>query len=232
MAKDKKIKIAKDGPYLVSGNLPMQKEIIGIGPEGEPEKWIKGDKYPEKEDYALCRCGASKNHPYCDGSHKSIDFDGTETASRENYREVCDNIEGPDLTLSDSPDLCATARFCHVGKGTWGLTQESDDPEKKKLAVRSAGDCPSGRLVARAKKTGEAIEPKFKPSIGIIEDPQAKASGPIWVKGGVPIESADGEPYEIRNRITLCRCGQSKNKPFCDGSHIKAKFSDGDASLK
>ncbi|HUS98844.1 MAG TPA: CDGSH iron-sulfur domain-containing protein [Candidatus Thermoplasmatota archaeon] len=44
-------------------------------------------------------------------------------------------------------------------------------------------------------------------------------SGPIWIRGGIPIESANGSPYIKRNRITLCRCGKSKNKPFCDSSH-------------
>ena len=43
--------------------------------------------------------------------------------------------------------------------------------------------------------------------------------GPIWVRGGIPVASADGKTYEVRNRLTLCRCGRSANKPFCDGSH-------------
>jgi len=51
------------------------------------------------------------------------------------------------------------------------------------------------------------------------------------VKGDVPIVSADGKAYETRNRVTLCRCGKSKNKPFCDGFHIRVRFSDGDKSL-
>src|SRR6266536_1245907 len=50
--------------------------------------------------------------------------------------------------------------------------------------------------------------------------------GPLWVRGGVPVEAADGFEYEVRNRVTLCRCGYSKNKPFCDGSHVRTKFKD------
>ena len=61
----------------------------------------------------------------------------------------------------------------------------------------------------------------------LIENPEAGTSGPIWVKGGIPIESADGTEYETRNRVTLCRCGQSKNKPFCDGAHISIGFKSG-----
>ena len=68
---------------------------------------------------------------------------------------------------------------------------------------------------------GKAIEPDFEPSIGLVMDTQAGKMGPLWVRGGIPIESADGKTYEIRNRVTLCRCGKSSNKPFCDGSHLK-----------
>ena len=39
-----------------------------------------------------------------------------------------------------------------------------------------------------------------------------------------PIEGADGEAYEARNRVTLCRCGASNNKPFCDGKHVEINF--------
>ena len=70
------------------------------------------------------------------------------------------------------------------------------------------------------------FEPPFDPAIGLIEDPVIKVSGPIWVKGGIRIESSDGSSYEIRNRVTLCRCGQSQNKPFCDGTHVSAKWHD------
>ena len=75
-------------------------------------------------------------------------------------------------------------------------------------------------------KNGKDIEPNFKPSIVLVEDPSAHCSGPIWVRGRVPIESADGKEYEIRNRVTLCRCGKSVNKPFCDGTHVKIGFNE------
>jgi CDGSH-type Zn-finger protein len=40
----------------------------------------------------------------------------------------------------------------------------------------------------------------------------------------VSLIAADGFAYETRNRVTLCRCGQSQNKPFCDGAHASIKF--------
>ena len=197
----------------------MSEQIICIDSEGECHGWREGKKYPLQENYALCRCGHSQNKPFCDGTHVKIHFDGTETASREPYLEQADEINGPALKLTDAQDFCASARFCHRAGGTWKLTEQSDNPEAKQKAIEEACDCPSGRLVAW-EKDGKAIEPKFEPSIGLVEDPQAGVRGPIWVRGGIPIESADGTIYEIRNRVTLCGCGKSANKPFCDGSHL------------
>ena len=74
--KNPKIAVTDNGPYLVLGNLPMNKEIITIGKDREPVKWTKGEKYPSQESYALCRCGNSKNKPYCDGTHIKNDFKG------------------------------------------------------------------------------------------------------------------------------------------------------------
>jgi CDGSH-type Zn-finger protein len=48
------------------------------------------------------------------------------------------------------------------------------------------------------------------------------------VRGGIEVHSADGRVYELRNRVALCRCGASGNKPFCDGSHVATGFNDGD----
>jgi hypothetical protein len=91
--------------------------------------------------------------------------------------------------------------------------------EAKKIAVQEVGDCPAGRLVLHD-KSGLAVEPEFEPSIGVVFDPTINGIGPLWVRGGIPIEAADGYVYEIRNRVTLCRCGKSLNKPFCDGKHV------------
>jgi len=231
MVKTKKIKILKDGPYLVSGRIPLYKEIIVTDFKGIPTKWVKDAGYLVQENYSLCRCGKSKNQPYCDGTHVKGKFDGTETASKEKYFDCADKTEGPDLDLADVEELCASARFCHKAGGTWRLTEKSDNPKLRELAIEEACNCPGGRLVAIDKKTKKPIEPDFKPSISLIKDPYSKTSGPIWVKGCVPIESVDGTQYEIRNRVTLCRCGASRNKPFCDGNHVLIVFNDGDKSL-
>ena len=227
-----KVAVVKNGPYIVSGGLPLAKEIIVADKKGYPIRWGRGESFPKQEVYSLCRCGHSKNKPYCTGAHAEAGFDGAETASRKRYLSQAQRIKGPKIDLTDAVPLCASGRFCDRGKGTWRLTEESDDPKAKKIAIQQACDCPSGRLVAWNKKTKKAIEPGFKPSVSIVEDPAAKTSGPIWVKGGVPIVSSDGKRYEIRNRVTLCRCGKSGNKPFCDGTHMQIGFSDGDKRIK
>ena len=86
---------------------------------------------------------------------------------------------------------------------------------------------PAGRLVVYDNKSPKAIEPKLELAIGVIEDPALPCSGALWVQGGIPIESADGKRYEVRNRVTLCRCGVSANKPFCNGGHASIGFDDG-----
>jgi CDGSH-type Zn-finger protein len=84
-------------------------------------------------------------------------------------------------------------------------------------------NCPAGRLAAWD-KAGEAVEQDLPVSIGLVEDPEQQCSGPLWLRGGIAVVSGDGFEYEIRNRATLCRCGQSKNKPFCDSVHAAIKF--------
>ena len=104
-----------------------------------------------------------------------------------------------------------------AGSGTWSSRRTTPKPDN--WWSIEAGHCPAGRLVAWDRETGKPIEPKFEPSLGLIEDTDKKVSGPIYVRGGIPVVSADGKTYEIRNRVTLCRCGRSDNKPFCNGSH-------------
>ena len=134
-------------------------------------------------------------------------------------------IEGPNLTLADNQDYCAYARFCDAKGRIWNLVQEGT-PAADKQAVKEACNCPSGRLIMFDNRTGKPIEPELQPEIGALEDPAMGCSGPLWVKGGIQVESESGKLYERRNRQTLCRCGHSRNKPFCDGSHAAVKYQD------
>jgi len=221
------IKVTKNGPYIVSGKIPIIEYVINCDSKGIPINWIPGKEYPVTEKCALCRCGQSKNKPFCDGTHADINFNGTETADLEQCHREAKEIDGPELRLKDVEKLCASARFCHRSGDIWEQIPRSDDPEIKKNAIRNSCDCPSGRLLLWDKKTGESIEPELGRSIALIEDPFMGVNGPIWVRGEIPIQSADGEIYERRNRVTLCRCGKSLNKPFCDSSHYPEKSQEG-----
>jgi CDGSH-type Zn-finger protein len=219
-----KVTITKNGPYRVSGNLPLGEETIGANAAGESVKWEHGKQYPQQVQYALCRCGHSAHKPFCDGTHAKIGFDGTETASRAPYREQAKVMRGPKMSLTDVESLCASGRFCDPNGSVWNLVNDTDNPRARDHFVRQTCDCPSGRLVAWDNATGEALEPKYEHSIGLIRDPVNACLGPIWLRGGVQLVGGDGFEYEVRNRMTLCRCGASKNKPFCDGAHVSIGF--------
>ena len=223
----KKIVVTKDGPYIIHGDIPVTIQVITPDKEGSSWDWKERQLFQVKSNYRLCRCGQSRNKPFCDDSHTRVHFDGKETASRTSYQEQAQRFDGPALELGDAQNLCAFARFCEPGGKIWSLVRESNNAKAHDLAIREAMHCPSGRLVLRDKKTDKEIESDLPPSIGVVEDPALGCSGPLWVRGGISIESQDGASYEKRNRITLCRCGASGNKPFCDGSHASIKFQDG-----
>ena len=220
-----RIKITKNGPYLVSGGIPL-KEMV-ITQEGHHNTLRSGRTLPQAESYALCRCGGSNNAPFCDGTHIKNGFDGTETASRKPYNErITDVTRGSAIDLLDD-GRCAFARFCHTERGDiWNITANDDDPKNCESAIRAASECPAGRLVM-VDKEGRVLEAQSEPVIIILQDPQQNVSAGIFVHGPVTIEAADGTEYEVRNRVALCRCGGSNNKPFCDATHVSIGFDDG-----
>jgi hypothetical protein len=95
------------------------------------------------------------------------------------------------------------------------------------LRLRICSPADQRGLLCAIKENRQVFEPKVDPSIGLVEDPAQKYSGPIWARRGIRVEAADGTSYEVRNRVTLCRCGASKNKPYCDGQHAAVGFNDG-----
>ena len=142
--------------------------------------------------------------------------------------EQAEVLDGPVMQLADAEALCAFARFCDPNGRIWNQVAKSDEPRARANLIRQAGDCPAGRLVVIDRASGGAVEPTLPRSIGVVEDPSLDCSGPLWVRGGIEIVGEDGKAYETRNRMTLCRCGRSENKPFCNGAHAAdPKFRDG-----
>jgi CDGSH-type Zn-finger protein len=213
------ITVTADGPYRVAGNIAVAEQHIVVDKAGQSVEWREGKAFDHPPTFKLCRCGQSQNKPFCDASHKRVGFDGTETAGREAYDELATLTEGPALSLKDAESLCAFARFCDPAGQVWGLVYRTDEKNARIQFLHEAGHCPAGRLVAVDNKSGADMEPRHEPSIGLVIDTRAKVEGPLWIRGGIQVIAADGYKYEVRNRVALCRCGRSGNKPYCDGSH-------------
>lgn len=218
-----KIKIVPNGPYVVS-NL---KSLVKVENRRNYKKILDSvivKKYPDASEFHLCRCGMSKNKPFCDGTHVKIDFNGYESASKDRYIERSKVYEGSGISLLDD-ERCAFARFCHRERAeVWTLIENSGNPENKREAIEGALACPSGRLTTFI--SGSLIENHYDDTIEISEDIENRVSASLNIKGDFELESSDGVVYEKRNRISLCRCGKSRNKPFCDATHVSINFND------
>ncbi|HEX7310582.1 MAG TPA: CDGSH iron-sulfur domain-containing protein [Gaiellaceae bacterium] len=231
---EQRIKVSPNGPYVVTGGVPISRQVIDVDEGGNAREWRQTHAYETQHDYLLCRCGNSQNKPFCDDSHLRMRFDGSESPkARPPYADLAREFDGPKRLLTDARPLCVHARFCNPFGSVWKLVEETDRESVQRLFDHMVGNCPSGRLIAWSRGTAEAFEPEFQPSIAVVEAPALGISGPLWVRGGIPIESGtDSHVYELRNRLTLCRCGQSRNKPFCDGTHAAIGFRDGSPELE
>lgn len=222
-----KIRVMDKGPYLVYGQPPLSTQHIVPNEMGESWNFEEGRHFnTEAEPTALCRCGASKSKPYCDGSHTTHKWKARLTAHPEALLDSVEITSGDELTLTDNPQYCVFARFCDAGGGVWAATETSFDSTSRRQAIRQASICPSGRLMIWGNGSDLPFERLYEPSLGLIEDDALNVSGGLWVRGGIRIEREDGVAYEIRNRTVLCRCGESANKPYCDGSHASLHWHD------
>ena len=203
-----RITILENGPYLVRGGIPLTDAA--------------GTRLQAKEPYALCRCGGSSSKPFCDGTHKRNGFVGEEAADRGPIaaRRIAYRASG--IVVYDDRSVCSHAGHCT--EGLPAVFRSKADPwidpggATVEEIVEAVRRCPSGAL---SYALGDSAEPAEESrSLGIT----ASKDGPYHVAGGVPLLSAGGAPYELRQRYALCRCGHSRNKPFCDGAHWKVGF--------
>jgi CDGSH-type Zn-finger protein len=220
-----RIEIRPDGPYVVHGAVPLLRKDVALSELDESLAWRTGKPIEAGGRYALCRCGASRSKPFCDGSHVEVGFDGTESASREASAGRQERLEGTRLRVRHDASLCAHAGFCfNRATNVRGLLPASADIQARTQITAMVERCPSGALSYDLPVDGdtdwEAVEPDLPRAVAVTAD------GPLWVTGGIPVVRSDGHREEVRNRVTLCRCGRSANKPFCDGTHAEVGFSD------
>ncbi len=199
------IRIAPNGPYLVKGAIPITNS--------------DGRVLTPPESYVLCRCGDSGTKPFCDGTHLHNSFDGTESADHGPVEARRFLYRTRDLTFYDDRSICAHAGFCtnnlaavfKLGAEPWIVPDGAPADAIKSIIDR----CPSGALSYAASNN--------------IPDHRIELlkNGPIKVEGDVPLTSSDDSAYQTPPQCTLCRCGGSGNKPFCDGTHWGNGFTDG-----
>jgi CDGSH-type Zn-finger protein len=232
-----RIVVVENGPYVVYGNVPLSRKKKITSQQGDSIAWRKTDVLGTEETYALCRCGMSGSKPFCDGSHARYGFDGTEAAdtrpTAERIRIVEGSLtpgngeavyEGAGLVVKRDGYLCMHAAFC-VGrlKRIPELMQGVDDSDVRAQIIGMMERCPSGSYVYALTPDGEDVEPDYPVGIAVIAE-EGELAGPLWVTGGIPVLRSDGQPFETRPRMTLCRCGHSQAKPLCDGTHREIDF--------
>jgi CDGSH-type Zn-finger protein len=180
----------------------------------------KGKRLHAHPAMALCRCGASANKPFCDGTHARVGF--TSEKSEERTPDGVVDYAGAEITIHYNLLQCASAERCSGGLAS--VFRKGDKPwiQPDRATAKEVMDviarCPSGALRYTFQgKTGPA--PHDRPSISIIEN------GPYEVQA-IELHAKSWCDSAVRDRYTLCRCGASKNKPFCDGSHWSVGFVD------
>lgn len=213
------IRVRDGGPLMAEG-LPVRRARIVHSEHGEPLTWDIDEPLDTKATVALCRCGDSESKPFCDGTHRTAGFDGTESAAGT-YDERANNLGGTGITVRDDRSICVHAGFCGTRvSNIWKLAGQTDESVTRLQVINMVEKCPSGAITYRFDGDEVDQEPDLPTQVAVVDD------GPFWVEGGVSVTLSDGTELETRNRTTLCRCGASANKPLCDGAHKEAAFRD------
>lgn len=221
--RESRIVVEADGPYRVEGSIPLVTKTQVVSEYGEPLTWKTGERIKTGEEYSLCRCGHSKEFPFCDGTHCEIGFDGTETADTDTFEDREEPLpNGTGIVVKLDNTLCMNSGFCgnrltNIRK----MMAQTAEPKVRAEIIAMVERCPAGAYTYTMKDGEPDIEPDLPKQIAVTVDITSEGAvrSSYWVTGNIPIERSDGKPFEIRNRVTLCSCGESSNKPLCDGIH-------------
>ena len=199
------IDCSPNGPYLAKGLDRLTN--------------AKGERLATRPVTALCRCGGSGNKPYCDGTHKNNGFSDAWLSDGRNDRRT--SYPGRRITIHDNRAICAHAGYCTEGLASVFSSEREPwiDPDGASVdeIVATVRKCPSGALSYSIDGVEQDVGPR-DPEIAATEN------GPYAVTGGIELRGAQFGDGASREHFTLCRCGASRNKPFCDGSHWDIKF--------
>lgn len=175
---------------------------------------------PIRDSALLCRCGRSERKPFCDGSHVASGFTG-EKKWKPGAGKLIDHV-GTHVTIHDNRALCAHVEYCVLelpsvfdrSKRPW----VDPDGASVEEIVALCRKCPSGALSCTVDGVLYRNYDERQPTV------IASAEGPYFLEGGVVVL---GEPFSeghSTEHCTLCRCGESRNKPLCDGKHWDVGF--------
>ena len=202
-----------NGPYYLLNDLQASPVPNLVRSSGAACSTVRG--------VAPCRCGGSKNKPFCDGTHSTNGFSGRKLADGSANKR--DTYEGKRITIFDNRAICAHAGLCTDGlKSVFRYGEEPwIDADGAAVAdiIATIDKCPSGALSYAI--DGAERKEKERPPRVVVTD-----NGPYAVQGSIDLMNVDFGAGASREHYTLCRCGASANKPFCDGSHWRVEFKD------
>jgi CDGSH-type Zn-finger protein len=181
----------------------------------------RGEQLAARPRMALCRCGGSANKPFCDGTHARIGF--TSARSPDRVADHRDTYVREELTVFDNRGICQHAGFCTDALPAAFRTGAEPfidlNAADKEAIIEAVRRCPSGALSYAIDGIGHRDQDR-DPTITVSKD------GPYRVTGGIQIPDVPRAEGASDEHYALCRCGGSRNKPFCDGTHWYIKFRD------
>ena len=171
-----------------------------------------GEAIDASGDLYLCRCGKSGKAPFCDGTHAKVGFSGAAPDAPAAEVRVW---EGRTVRTHFNKATCMHVFTCKPLKELREAELAGDDAAAQQI-IEVVRACPSGALTFESK--GASV-PDAAPADVAIDNMEG---GEIRIQTDFSI-NVPLQERQPPSRATLCRCGESKNKPWCDGRHKRLR---------